>query len=255
MTDVEKAIISNSVDLQLAYQPIIRTNDFQCAGAEALMRMYLPNGELVMPTVFIPILEQMNMIVEAEKKIFELACIQCKKWIELSHNTNFFIHVNLSPTQLSRKTLSKEVLSSIKHHSILPRNLVLEITENAMIFDLEKGIYQLKKLTKKGVKIAFDDFGTGYASLSYLKRLPIFEVKIDKFFVSDIDYDASARKFLFHVIKMLQNMDYKICVEGVETEMQRDFLAGLKVDYLQGYFFSKPILPLDFEQKFILITN
>ncbi len=250
ISQCRNAAISSPNEFKLYYQPIVDAQTFQCVGAEALLRWCLPNGKIIMPELFIPHIEKLNIFAEMEKRILNLASNQSKKWIDISCDKNFFIHVNLSPMQISRETLYNEVSMAIKNSCIENSNLTLEITETALMKEMGKAISQLAKLRKDGIGIAIDDFGTGYSSLSQLRKLPINGVKIDKSFVLDLENDAEAKKFLHHLVAMLQDMDCKIYVEGIETETQKEFLKELQVDFMQGYLFGKPMPPTEFGQKY-----
>ena len=247
LSDIDKAVKAGFQGFELYYQPIYAANDSRCQGAEALLRWRSPNQTLIMPNVFVPILEKTGLIAEVEKWIFKTACEQCQKWISSYGNGKFFIHINLSPRQITRDTLYDEVMSAVRDSGLSPANLILESTESSMMLEFEKGVSLFHKLREQGIRVAVDDFGTGYSSLSYLKYLPVDEIKVDKSFVTNIENDVASKDFLSGIVNIIRSMEYKVCVEGVETDLQKDLLIELQVDLLQGFLFSKPLPSHEFE--------
>jgi|GEM_PF-2532836 len=248
---LKQAVNLNCEGFQLYYQPIFSANHSKCIGAEALLRWISPKQELIQPNVVVPILEQTDLMATVEQWILNTACAQLKHWNTKWGKSDFFIHVNLSPKQITRDSLFDEVMTAIDHCGISPNNLVLETTETSMMLEFDKGISLFKKLRETGTRIAIDDFGTGYSSLSYLKNLPVDEIKIDRSFVRNITTDISSKNFLTGIINIIKSMDYSICIEGVETEMQKSLLTTLQVDSLQGFLFSKPVPAHEFERNYI----
>ncbi len=248
ISDLERAVKNNCCGFELYYQPIISTKTLQCMGAEALLRWNSPKSKMIMPNVFIPLLEKTDLIAEVEKWIFNQACTQCATWVNKWGLSDFKMHINLSSKQLLRDSLYSEIMGAVNGSGISTSNLILETTESSLILELDKGIDLFHKLRKEGISIAVDDFGTGYSSLSYLKDLPVDEIKVDKSFVTDIEHSVSCKNFLTGIVSIIQNLQYYVCVEGVETQKQKEFLTSLEVDTLQGFFFSRPVTTLEFER-------
>ncbi len=249
---LKQDILSDFRGFQLYYQPIFSTQDAQCIGAEALLRWQSPEQEIVSPDLLIPVFEKIGLMQVVEKWILNTACGSLKKWLDTMRlPTGFFVQINLSPKQITRTSLYQEVMSAISENGISALNIVLEVTETYMMIEKDNGIHLLNELRKEGIRIAVDDFGTGYSSLSYLKTLPVDEIKIDKSFVRNIENDTSSRSFLVGILGIIRSMGYIICVEGVETEEQKEILTMLQVDMLQGFLFDKPIQALEFEEKYI----
>jgi len=210
-------------------------------GYEALVRWRHPERGLVYPGDFINLLEDTGLVVELGKQMLEMACIQTKKWIDeelISPQTT--VAVNISVQQLSNGLLLKTVKEVLAKTDLKPQCLELEVTEYTMMNDIEQAIVVLNDLQKLGVAIAVDDFGTGYSSLTYLSKLPVNTLKVDQYFVNGIGEDKNDESIVKATINLAHSLNLKVTAEGVETDEQRLFLIENKVDYLQGYFFSKP---------------
>ncbi len=250
--NLKQAILGEFDGFELYYQPIFSTQTLQCIGVEALLRWNSPKQEIISPDILIPILEKIALMHVVEKWVLNTACASLKKWLYTTRlPTDFFMQVNLSPKQITRASLFQEVMSAIGENGISTLNIVLEVTETYMMIEKDNCVQLLNKLRKEGIRIAIDDFGTGYSSLSYLKTLPVDEIKIDKSFVRNIENDTSSRSFLVGILGIIRSMGYIICVEGVETEEQKEILTMLQVDMLQGFLFDKPISSLEFEKRYI----
>lgn len=177
------------------------------------------------------------------------ACIQCNKWQELG-DEELYISVNMSYKQIKQVNFTELVLNILHTHSLPSMYLILEITEDEAMDDVESIIYILNKLKRLGVKIALDDFGTGYSSLSYINRLPIDIIKIDKSLILDLENNDSKNKFLISlIILMAHNLNIKVIAEGVENEAQLLILKELKCDLIQGYLIEKPMIASDFKKQ------
>jgi len=210
-------------------------------GYEALVRWRHPERGLVYPGDFINLLEDTGLVVELGKQMLEMACIQTKKWVDeelISPQTT--VAVNISVQQLSNGLLLKTVKEVLAKTDLKPQCLELEVTEYTMMNDIEQAIVVLNDLQKLGVAIAVDDFGTGYSSLTYLSKLPVNTLKVDQYFVNGIGEDKNDESIVKATINLAHSLNLKVTAEGVETDEQRLFLIENKVDYLQGYFFSKP---------------
>jgi len=226
-------------EFYVVYQPKYYLNTKEIRGLEVLIRWKNPELGLVPPDYFIPIAEDMQVINDIGIFVFKQAC---KDFVEFKKNIDSLvsISVNLSPAQLMNKNLLKEFKKIIKNEDIEPKNIGLEITETHIMQNIEKSSVILRDMRDFGFKIIIDDFGTGYSSMSYLKKLPIHSLKIDKSFIDDICHDENDVKIVQAIISIAKSFDYSIVVEGIETEEQENMLKYLGVYVGQGYYFSKP---------------
>ena len=229
-------------ELLLHYQPQVDTLTGEVSGAEALMRWNHPKLGMVSPFKFIPLAEEIGLIVELGQWGLEEACRQMVELQALGINLPQ-VSVNVSALQFSVSFVDKvsEVLASTGLH---PRRLQLELTEGIMMDDTAATISALSTLKKMGVELSMDDFGTGYSSLSYLSRLPLDELKIDRSFVIEIDKSENDANLAIAIIAMARSMGLKLVAEGVETHEQYHFLRNHGASVIQGYLFSKPV-PFD----------
>lgn len=228
---------------ELYYQPQIRTEDGRIYGVEALLRWRHPERGMVPPDSFIPLAEETGLIHALGAWVLDEACRQLAAWKEVGIG-RLGMAVNLSARQLQSGDLPGLVHSAMAAYGIDRGDLELEITETAAMLDPERAVQKLWKLRELGVRLAIDDFGTGYSSLSYLKRLPIQSLKLDRSFVGDIENDPNDAEISAATLALAHNLGLSVIAEGVETEVQRAFLANHRCDYLQGYLFSRP-LPAD----------
>jgi diguanylate cyclase (GGDEF)-like protein/PAS domain S-box-containing protein len=236
----ELRIAVSSNQLELYYQPQIRTSDGAIVALEALVRWNHPKDGLILPDRFISIAEESGIILDLGRWVIDAACRLLVAW-RSQGRLGYKIAINLSARQLQSETLSDEFETILKRHEVDGRHLEVEITETAAMNDPALAVSQLNALRRLGISIAIDDFGTGYSSLGYLKRLPINTLKLDRTFVRDIERDPSDAEICSATVALAHNLGLQIVAEGVETAAQRDFLMRLNYDYLQGYFYSKPL--------------
>ena len=225
--------------LELHYQPQIDAQSGRIVGVETLVRWRRDGGELVMPSEFIALAEDVGLINPLGEWVMETACAQAKQW----HDAGFDLRlaVNLSVHQLQREGFLEFVAGVLAKTHFNPCKLELEVTESAVMQDPETGIRNLGKLRALGILIAIDDFGTGHSSLSHLKRLPVTTLKIDQAFVSDVGREDDDGSIVKAIIAMAHSLSMNVVAEGVEREEQRSFLSRNQCDELQGYFFSRPL--------------
>lgn len=221
----------------IEYQPLINLGNRNIVAVEALLRWKNENLGYVSPFEFIPVLEDMGLIVPVGKWILKTACQQMKAWQE----EGIFLErvaVNVSPMQFRNPHFVKDLQEILEETQLEAAYLELEITEGTII-NINDSFQTLLELQKLGVKVSIDDFGTGYSSLSYLKQLPIDTLKIDKSFINDLDTDGKI--IVNTIISMGKNLKFKVIAEGIEQEEQLVYLEQQKCNEGQGYFFSKPV--------------
>jgi diguanylate cyclase (GGDEF)-like protein len=240
--DTEQALkgaVAND-ELVLHYQPVIDARSGRVVSAEALIRWHRPGVGLVMPGGFIDVAEQSGLIAELGKWALFEVCRQMVAWQAegLSLTT---LNVNLSSVQLSNDDIEEQVATALQQSGLDPACLTLEVTETALIGRFDEGIERLKRLHRLGVQILVDDFGTGYASLKYLKLLPIDGLKIDRLFVKNLPDSASDEAIVTALVSLARASNFKLVAEGIETEAQAELLAQAGVPYFQGFLFSKPL--------------
>ena len=233
--------------LSLLYQPKFNIQETKICGAEALIRWNHPEFGMVSPVEFIPIAESSSLIIPIGAWVLQNACKQLAIWQKMGHE-QFQVAVNLSAIQLRQPGILKSIDAAIREHNITPSNLVIEITETAIIDDIQSSIDVLNDMHTLGVSIAMDDFGTGYSSLNYLKRLPLHQIKIDKSFIDDVGKFKKDDMILQSIIQLAHNLELKVVAEGVETYSQHEFLAEHQCLEGQGYFYSPPLSSEDFQE-------
>jgi diguanylate cyclase (GGDEF)-like protein len=238
--------IENS-ELLLHYQPRVEVHTLRITGVEALVRWQHPRMGLIPPADFIPLAEETGLILSIGDWVLREACRQNKAWQDKGF-PRMRVGVNISALQLQRQNLAESVIQILEETQLAPEFLELELTESAIMSNAKATIDVLTKLQTMGVMISIDDFGTGFSSLSYLKRLPIDALKIDQSFVHDVSTDQDDAALVMAIITLAHNLRLLVVAEGVETEEQWNFLHLLKCDEIQGFLFSKPLLPDALEQ-------
>lgn len=224
----------------LHYQPKLDLKNNRITGVEALLRWQHPQRGLVPPLEFIPLLEDNGLIVPVGEWVIRTACEQTVRWRE-SGLPPLVVAVNLSPRQFRQDHLVQRIRHILQETRLEPHYLELEITEGLLMDNSEFNLAILSELKGMGISIAIDDFGTGYSSLSYLKRFPIDVLKIDRAFVNDITADPDDAAIANAVIALGKSMHLSIVAEGVETEMQLNYLRDMGCHLAQGFLLSKPL--------------
>ncbi|MEI7611587.1 MAG: EAL domain-containing protein [Betaproteobacteria bacterium] len=230
----------------LHYQAQVDSSS-QIIGAEVLLRWQQPELGMISPADFIPLAEETGLILPIGQWVMETACNQLAAWASQQRMSELTIAVNVSARQFHHEDFVDQVLAVLDRSGANPRRLKLELTESLLVDDVESVIAKMTALKKKGVGFSLDDFGTGYSSLSYLKRLPLDQLKIDQSFVQDVLTDPDDAAIACTVVALAKNLGLAVIAEGVETQAQRDFLAGNGCHAYQGYFFSRPIPLAEFE--------
>ena len=254
-----RAIMESELHLALSEQQFVCYFQAQVnqtgviIGAEVLIRWLHPERNLVPPSDFIPLAEEIGLILPIGLWVLETACLQLKKWQDSPLTEHLQLAINVSAYQFRQPDFVEQVLAIIKKTDIDARKLKLEITENLVLEDINDTVVKMNKLKAFGVCFSMDDFGTGYSSLSYLTQLPFNQLKIDQSFVRNINVQTTDALVVQTIIGMTHNLGLEVIAEGVETEVQRAFLQQHGCLLYQGYLFSKPV-PLElFEQ--LLLSN
>jgi len=228
-------------EFSVHYQPIISLETWRISGFEALLRWEHPEHGYISPLKFIPVAEETGLIIEIGQWVLREACQQLKIWQEQFPSTPpLSISVNLSGKQFSQPDLIECISEILKETGLDASSLKIEITESAIIENLDAAVMMLKRIKALGIRLSLDDFGTGYSSLSYLHRFPIDTLKIDRSFVSRINLPKNA-EIVKTILTLARNLGMDVVAEGVETREQVLQLTGLNCEYVQGYLLSKPI--------------
>ncbi len=250
--DIENSMrqaVSTGIDEFIVfYQPVVNVDTQQCTSCEALVRWDSKALGFMGPGEFIPLAEYLGLITSIGDYVLEEACRRCKLWNDNGHPA-FYVNVNLSVVQLLQKDVVENIKKILEKTGVNPKNIVLEITESFAINDMHRVMEIITGLKKLGPRIALDDFGTGYSSLNYIKQLPLDIIKVDKTFIDDIVEDDYAQAFVKLIVDLSKTIGTKIVVEGVEHKEQYDLLKRLGVDYIQGYYFGKPVPAKVFEEN------
>jgi diguanylate cyclase (GGDEF)-like protein/PAS domain S-box-containing protein len=231
------------------YQPQVGA-DGRMTGVEALLRWRHPERDLVPPAHFIPTAEETSLIIPIGRWVLEQACAQLAEWAKRPDRRHLSIAVNVSVKQFRHPDFVDEVMTAIANAGIAPHKLKLELTESLLAEGIEVTVAKMGSLKDMGVTLSLDDFGMGYSSLSYLKRLPLDQLKIDREFVKDILTDANDAAIARTIIGLAQSLGLSVIAEGVETQAQRAFLAQQGCYEYQGFLFCRP-LPIDQLEKFM----
>lgn len=245
--NMRQAVASGIDEFVVFYQPVVDVRTGECSSCEALVRWDSKALGFMGPGDFIPLAEYLGLITSIGDYVLEEACRQCRYWNE--HGMpDFHINVNLSVVQLLQKDVVGTVARILKKTGVKSRNIVLEITESFAINDMDRVLEIIRGIKELGPRIALDDFGTGYSSLNYIKQLPLDIIKVDKTFIDDIAEDEYAQAFIKLIVELSDTIDTSIIVEGVENENQLNILKELGVDYIQGFYYGKPVPAYEFER-------
>lgn len=244
-SDLRKALEKN--ELELNYQPKVDPVSGEVVGMEALLRWFHSSDGLVSPVNFIPVAEDMGLIVPIGEWVLHEACRQTSEWVQAGHD-NLVMSVNVSVQQFTDASLKDSIISALETSGLDPKHLILEITESMLMGNIEHYINLLNEIKALGISFAIDDFGTGYSSLSYLKRFPIDELKIDRSFLEGVPSRNDDNSIVKAIIAMAHSLGHTVVAEGVENEEQLDFLRQHNCDAIQGYFFSKPLNAVAFSR-------
>lgn len=229
------------------YQPVINAKTFQVCGAEMLMRWKHPVKGLLPPIEFIDTVEELGFLAAIDTQNRQLACLQLAEWRKEGRvDDQFVLAVNASEQLLQRESMFSDIQHDLAAAGLSGGCLSIEVTESVLVSDFEKTSAILNNLKSLGVKIALDDFGIGYSSMSYLKRLPASILKVDRSFVQNVPESEADSRILKALIVMAKSLDLDVVVEGIETVAQARLCRELGADMLQGYLFAKALSPDDF---------
>lgn len=227
-------------DFELYYQPQYYAGNKKLRGMEALIRWRGKDNQMISPAVFIPIAEKNGDIIPIGNWVVEEAIRQFAYWQNLYH-CNFIMSINVSAMQYNQEDFVDRLLEVLKKYNVYPDQIELEMTESILIENFDVICEKMQILQNKGVRISLDDFGTGFSSLSYLKKLPINTLKIDKSFIDTVLSDSATRIITESIVNMVKSLGFESIAEGVEQEPQYRYLHAIGCDVIQGYLFGKPM--------------
>ena len=230
--------------LSLHYQPQLNLTNNKVSGMEALLRWYHPEFGNVSPLKLIPLAEKTDLIIPISLWVLKTACLQNKAWQKRGFSP-IPIAVNLSPKQFQQPNLVDIVAQVLEDTALEPHLIDLEITETAMMQNIDSSRETLQNLRELGVQVSLDDFGTGYSSLGYLQKFPVTTLKIDQSFIQTLQANSGNTAIISAIIALGQSFDLRVIAEGVETSKQLELLQGLNFREIQGFWFSRPLKPTD----------
>jgi diguanylate cyclase (GGDEF)-like protein/PAS domain S-box-containing protein len=232
-------------EFTMHYQPKICLRTMTIIGAEALIRWVHPTRGTLVPAQFIPIAEDSGLILAIGKWALREACLQARSWVDAGYR-GISVAVNVSALELREGSFLEGMLAILRETRLEPALLELELTESVLMKRVDPTIIILKILRERGVHVAIDDFGTGYSSLSYLRKFPIDTLKVDQSFVSQIGSGGGDAAIVTAVISMARSLNLRVVAEGVESQLELDFLQSRQCDEGQGFYFSRPVAAPDF---------
>ncbi|MFD1020772.1 sensor domain-containing protein [Thalassobacillus hwangdonensis] len=243
--DLREAISKN--ELELYYQPKVDIISGQISGMEALVRWHHYEKGFIPPNKFIPLAEETGLIVQVGEWVLKEACRQNEEWMSLGYAPER-VAVNVSAVELQRHDFSARVKRILEETGMPPQHLEIEITENSIMQNTEECIKTMQELKAMGISLSIDDFGTGYSSLGYLRKFPINFLKIDQSFIKDVETDPSDAEIVKAMIQLGHTFQMEVVAEGVETASILEFLEEIGCDLYQGYHYSRPLPPHEFEK-------
>jgi len=241
--ELGKAISHN--ELTLYYQPQSDESG-QIIGAEALIRWHHPTKGMIPPDSFIPLAEKIGLIRPLGHWVLGTACAQLVRWSQQSETAQLSLSINVSAQEFKQDDYVAQVLSVLERSGACPSLLKIELTESMLVNDVNDIISKMTALKAAGIRVSLDDFGTGYSSLTYLKKLPLDQLKIDQSFVREMLSSSQDEAIVRTVVSLAQHMELDVIAEGVETDEQRQFLRSIGCFSIQGYLLSRPLRIEDF---------
>jgi diguanylate cyclase (GGDEF)-like protein len=235
--------LATGTGLLLHFQPVLDLHTGTVVGAEALVRWQHPTRGMVPPDQFIGVAEESGLIADLGRWVLETAVRQLAEWKKLTGDHEFRVHVNLSPVEFRHPGLVEGVMDIVDRYAVNPAGLLLEITETGLMTDGHEAIDLLRKLRDAGFGLGIDDFGTGYSSISYLGRLPVDTVKLDRALIAGIASSPYEYGLARAILEMMDSAGLRVVAEGIESEAQVAHLRALSCRYGQGYHLARPALP------------
>lgn len=245
--ELRRCISEGFEGFELYFQPIYNPENDCLAGSEALIRWNSRKYGFMGPDRFIPLLEDSALIIPLGKWIIDNAARTCNKWI--TNILNFVMHINLSFIQIVKSNIIKDVIENIGRYSASNNHYIFEVTETIEMDQMPAVDRVFKEFIKNGFRLAIDDFGTGYSNYGYMRDRTFDIVKVDRSFVTDIDKLKDNYLMVSFIIKMAHEMGLHVCIEGVETKEELSCVKKLGADYIQGYYYGKPVCLQDFEEQ------
>ena len=234
-------------ELHVRYQPYVKLEDESIAGAEALLRWEHAERGLIPPLDFIPLAEEMGLIVPIGRWVLREACVQAVDWARRFPGLGALtLSVNISARQLQDRAFVGEVADILSENGLSPERLVLELTESSLVEDPDQAVRRLQELRELGIRLAIDDFGTGYSSLGYLQRYPIEILKVHRAFVAELGLHPDEPALAKAILQLAHHLGMQTIAEGVEAAVQVDVLRALGCGYAQGYHFAQPLTTDEF---------
>jgi diguanylate cyclase (GGDEF)-like protein len=230
----------------LYFQPKADVQSSRIVGAEALLRWKHPEQGMISPARFVPIAEETGLIAEIGQWALRAACVEAKAWSKAGYPVN--VAINVSAGQFKQRKVWLAVRAALERSGLEPSQMVLELTESMLMENADESIDMLNELKEMGVRLAVDDFGAGYSSLTYLSKFPVDELKIDQAFVKGLPDQRQSAAIIGAVVGLARELDLKVVAEGVESKAQLDYLRQRGCDQYQGYLCSRPVPPAPFLQ-------
>ena len=245
--ELRRCISEGFEGFELYFQPIYNPQNDKLSGAEALIRWNCSKYGFMGPDKFIPLLEESALIIPLGRWIIDTAAKACNRWI--TNIPDFVMHINLSFVQIVKSNIIKDVLERIGRYSAANNHYVFEITETIEMDRIPAVERVFKEFIKNDFRLAIDDFGTGYSNYGYMRDKIFDIVKVDRSFITDIDKQRNNYLMVSFIIKMAHEMGLHVCIEGVETKEELACVRELGADYIQGYYYGKPVCVADFEEQ------
>ncbi|RLM26474.1 diguanylate phosphodiesterase [Brenneria alni] len=244
LNELSDTLQHNKPGLYLVYQPKLNIKTRKIIGAEALIRWHHPDLGEIFPDSFIPLAEGTTLMRPLTEWVIQQAAQQAKLWRQAG--ILFPISINIAASNFAEDNFITRLITILNNHGLTTSDIEIECVETQKIVESSETLATIVELKHRGFTISLDDFGTGYSNLSYLKNIPASIIKLDRSLIKDIDTDKDGRTIVESVISMLHKLDYDVLAEGVENKETLDYLAQFECDEVQGYYFSRPLLPADF---------
>lgn len=249
MRRLRQAVNVDFQGFKVFFQPIFHMDSGRIYGAEALMRFYTEGFGQIPPSEFMPILEETGLIIPAGRWILREALNACRDFQR--YIPDFHININLSNVQIVKSSVGKEILSAVEEAGLDPGCVTIELTESGLLENDYRFSSMWKKMKEAGLLLALDDFGTGYSNFHYITELKPDMIKIDRTFTVEALQDSFVYELLELFVKMSHDLKLKVCIEGIETEEERDAISRLIPDYIQGFYYGMPCIIEDFKNLFL----